>query len=205
MRVISDEIDGVSNWIWDSEDMFAWSIIKNDWPYLKDKCLYHCKKYNTVIQAGGSCGMYPRLLSNIFNTVYTFEPDATNFYCLVRNCPGSNIIKMQSALGVSRSPISLYNTYRHNVGMFRVKESSGTIPVLEIDSLNLESCDLIFLDVEGYETNVLLGSVKTIKKYSPLLVCEVLSDEDESKILEVITDLGYKEIDRYERNIFYSC
>jgi hypothetical protein len=41
-----------------------------------------------------------------------------------------------------------------------------------IDDLNLECCDLIHLDIEGYELHALMGARNTIEKHQPLIVLE---------------------------------
>ena len=41
-----------------------------------------------------------------------------------------------------------------------------------IDDLNLTECDLIMLDVEGYELHALNGAIETIKKYGPVICIE---------------------------------
>jgi hypothetical protein len=42
-----------------------------------------------------------------------------------------------------------------------------------VDDLNLNACDFIQLDLEGYEFSALQGARKTIEKYKPLLCIEV--------------------------------
>lgn len=108
-----------------------------------------CKKREVVVQASGNCGIWPRDLAKIFNMVYTFEPDITNFLCLNLNVPDKNVVRMQAALGNARSPIGM-DLKKENVGAHQVKQH-GLIPQIKIDDLCLPACDLIQLDVEGYE------------------------------------------------------
>ena len=46
------------------------------------------------------------------------------------------------------------------------------VEMITLDSLNIEACDLLQLDVELYETEALVGAEETIKKYSPIIVVE---------------------------------
>lgn len=60
----------------------------------------------------------------------------------------------------------------HNPKAIKYKAKAVTI-----DSLNLDSCDVIHLDIEGYETNALRGAMKTIQKYKPLIVLETWDND----------------------------
>ena len=173
-RVREFEIDGVQNWIWPRTDSGAWDGPVDDWVSShKEKYLRWTKGRDVVVQAGGNCGLYPRLLSNIFQVVYTFEPDPLNFYCLTRNCQKDNIVKYQAALGSDHSSISVHRHTQENVGMHQVtKNQDGFLMQLKIDDLDLRYCDLICLDIEGYEINALNGATETLKKFKPTVVVE---------------------------------
>lgn len=161
-----------------------------------------CKNKNTVIQAGGNCGIYPRIYSEIFKTVYTFEPDAVNFYCLVQNIENSNVIKFQTCVGNEHSLVSveidknIIEKKGYNCGTFQIN-GKGFIPVLRIDDLELEDCDLIHLDIEGFEGFALMGALETIKKFKPIICLEIngLGKKygwDELKIYNFLFSLNYK-------------
>lgn len=51
-----------------------------------------------MVQAGGNCGMHVHKFVEHFDTIYTFEPDPLNFFCLVNNLPYTNVIKIQGCL-----------------------------------------------------------------------------------------------------------
>ena len=80
---------------------------------------------------------------------------------------------------------------------------SGYTPTIVVDNLNLPGCDLIQLDVEGYELNALLGAVETIKKYKPVLCIEFCEkwlnryNNSLEKVLDLVHSLGYKLVDEY--------
>jgi hypothetical protein len=46
----------------------------------------------------------------------------------------------------------------------------GNIPMVTIDSLNLDDVDLIKIDVEGYEMEVLKGADQTLKNVEYLMI-----------------------------------
>jgi FkbM family methyltransferase len=167
-------IDGVGSWMWREADSGAWDGPSREWQEThKAAYIKHCKKFDCVVQAGGNQGLYPRLFSNIFKTVYTFEPDSYNFHCLVNNCQSKNIIKMNACLGNENKLVRFDGDEDStNSGTFTVGKELGIVPMLTLDTLKLQECDLIQLDVERFEKTVLEGAVETIKRFKPVIACE---------------------------------
>lgn len=163
-----------SIWKWVNGDYGAWDGPVDDWlTSHRIRWFKNVKNRRVCIQAGGNLGLYPSFLSNIFDIVYTFEPDPLNFFCLVNNCQSDNIIKLQAALGDTSRLIQVRRNSMSNVGMHQVDEADiGMIPQFTIDQLNIPMVDAIFLDVEGYEIKVLMGALETIKKHQPVIVAE---------------------------------
>ena len=191
-------LEGMPVWRWVATDGAdprsdggAWHGPINDWLGSHKNLYFQCvKKFDVVVQAGGACGMYPRIFSNYFKTVYTFEPDPLNFFTLVVNCQKDNIIKMQAALGDKHTMIQVARLTNQNVGMNRVVENDvGIVPQLMIDDLKLTACDFIQLDVELYEIYALRGAVETIKKFRPVIAVENRNDDIDTLL---INELGYK-------------
>ena len=187
-------IDGVKpsmqGWLWPARDDGCWDGPKENWNAFKPLIEQHCKKFETVVQAGGACGMYPYLLSLMFEVVYTFEPSTTSFHCLSHNTPRNNIVKMNAALGHAHEMVRVNLGDPTNVGTNTVTpDQNGIIPILMIDDLDLPSCDLIMLDTEGFEYNVLLGAQQTIDKFKPLVSLE-LGQTDAIK--QFMDERGYR-------------
>ncbi len=135
--------------------------------------LEHVKGKQVVVQAGGNAGVYPAYLAQHFEYVHTFEPDPDNYACLVQNIgkvPG-NIRAYNAALGEANGTCGLRMNQLGNAGSMAV-QGEGDIPVRTIDGLDLPACDLIWLDVEGYEVNVLKGAEKTIERFWPAVIIE---------------------------------
>ena len=91
-------------------------ILKNNWwvPEIDTHCFQAvlkeveavdelanlCKTKRVCIQAGGNLGIWPKKLSTIFDSVYTFEPDLENWQALEKNLVGINNIHAKNcALG----------------------------------------------------------------------------------------------------------
>ena len=130
-----------------------------------------------AVQAGGNNGVYPKRLAAVFATVYTFEPAADCFAALMVNVPEPNVIKIQAALGCRRELVGLSRQRRdgrsnNHEGITHVS-GPGTIPTLQIDDLGLPVCDLIQLDLEGWEPYALQGAETTLARCRPVLCIEI--------------------------------
>jgi FkbM family methyltransferase len=129
-------------------------------------------KKDVIIQAGGNAGYYVMQYAKIFNHVYTFEPDPINFFCLNMNVRSENVYKFQGCLGQINECVNLFNTNETLGHGGSHVNGKGHTPTFTIDNLNLETCDLIHLDIEGYEKFALLGGINTIKRCKPVIVVE---------------------------------
>lgn len=199
--------DSINDWHWPIIDKGAFGAEDGplyDWVTShKELYLKYCKKFDVVVQAGGNCGMYPRLFSDMFRMVYTFEPDPLNFYALTRNCQKDNIVKIQAAVGFTHELVSVApSTDKTNIGMHRVvkDETSGWVPTLRIDDLALKQCDLIQLDTEGCEYNAILGAVETISRFRPVLALENSLGDKESFLRE---QMRYRLVERSRLDVIY--
>jgi FkbM family methyltransferase len=194
-----------NKWVWPSSDENSWQG-QNESLELVNHLLPFIQGHDVMIQAGGNCGFILNTFIPHFKHIYTFEPDPVNFYCLNQNITDSKVIKLQSCLGNIPTPVLTQQLIRpeklHDIGGVHIS-GEGHIPTITIDSLNLPKCDLIQLDVEGYELNALLGGIETIKKYHPVLCIEFCEkwlnryNTTSSEILELLESLNYKEATSY--------
>lgn len=159
------------------------------------------ERQRVAVQAGGNLGVFPARLAQTFHSVYTFEPDALLFPLLVKNAPAENIIRFQAALGCERGHlISTKRTTdtRTHAGVTHVS-GRGRIPTMVLDDLGLPFCDLIYLDIEGYELFALKGAVETIGRCKPVVVAEINSAAhryglDGSAIHALLGGMGYRHV-----------
>lgn len=201
LKIRDQDVDGVTGWTWVKEDDGAWAGPHQEWMNThRDAYLAASRERNVVVQAGGNCGLYPRLFAKYFNTVYTFEPDPLNFHCLVNNCQLDNIVKINGALGSNNEPVRVQRAGMGNVGCHTVV-AGGLVPQFTIDQLNLPACDFIQLDVEGYEIHILHGAAKTIEKFKPGISCE---NGNNSGIPEFLAQYGYKVVANVGADVVYS-
>jgi FkbM family methyltransferase len=163
-------------------------------PFVKDR--------RVAIQAGGNLGLFPKRMSEDFEIVHSFEPDAHLFACMKYNAPEKNIKMYLAALGCSRDPIDVVCSRRGDSrrsvheGLTHVT-GKGKIPQMLIDDMDLASCGLIYLDIEGYEKNALMGGIETINRFKPVIAVEINRNINyygatQDQFRSWIIELGYK-------------
>lgn len=173
-----------------------------------DEAIGLCADTRIAVQAGGNCGVFPRYLATKFTAVYTFEPENENFACLVNNAPATNIMKLQAAVGDKfTSPMGLMYHEKNSGGHFVTHK--GMIPVIAVDNLCLSACDLLQLDIEGYELFALRGAQSTIIRHSPVIMIEHKKHAERygakpDDVLDYLKSLGYIERKRVRRDIIFT-
>lgn len=143
-----------------------------------------------AVQAGGHCGLWPRQLAKHFSHVFTFEPIPDMYGCLLLNTKHlHNVSSFNAALGAEHGGTLKFSERRS--GRSKADpEGDIEVPVHAIDSLELPRCDLIYLDVEGYELEALKGAAKTIASFRPIIVTEILKGKQE-EVTSWASSIGY--------------
>lgn len=200
-------VENRNGWTWPKDDSGCWKYM-NKWRHIPALIAKHVSKKSVIVQAGGNCGFYVRPYAEMFNVVYTFEPNPLNFYCLINNVQNENVFKYQTCLGEITGSVSMKYS-ASNAGKHHVV-GEGTIPVLTIDSLGLEVCNLIHLDIEGYEMFALKGGEKTIQKCKPIIAIEFWEPHADryqyslESIEKYIFSLGYEFTVQYDTDRVYT-
>lgn len=161
-----------------------------------------------AVQAGGNVGIYPAHLARHFEYVHTFEPLASNYEFLTKNIQlcGGNIRAYHAALGERDGACSLKGK-RANCGAVRVTDGAD-VQMRTIDGMGLAECDLIWLDIEGYELNALKGAEKTIERCKPAVIIEenALSLKHglpEAGAREWLKERGYRRVTKFLNDTLY--
>ena len=84
------------------------------------------------------------MLSDEFETVYAFELSPGNYECLIKNAP--NVKSFNMALGKNRGKCSFTPDKDKDSPVYNVVEGED-IEITTIDSLDLDICDFIKLDL----------------------------------------------------------
>ena len=167
-----------------------------------DVALKRCRKFDTVIQAGGCVGVWPRYLRQFFSKVYTFEPSSENYELMLLNLGGMDIVKVHAALSdrVGRCSMKLNPA---NCGDDQTVEGDA-VDTVTIDSLGVDP-DLIYLDIQGDEYHAIKGTVETLKRCSPVIAIEV--DNKLARIkgdaVGLLKELGYVQFGRVHQDYLF--
>jgi len=180
------------------ENDITWDLIMSDWNNGFSDLIskLSSNKNNVVVQAGGNQGLYPVLLSKYYKKVYTFEPNKIAYDILIKNCADKNIESLNVGLGSSNKKVHGHTQQFNNSGKFELNmNQTGECEVITLDSLDIEACDLLWLDTEKTEYEVILGGLNTIKKFKPVIIVE--GPETTNYIVnDILKSLGYTETNR---------
>jgi len=169
---------------------------------------------DVIFDVGSNIGTTTLPFAKVINdgTIYSFEPDKTNFKRIFENIklnPSlvSKIKLINIGIGSEKGKGNLYKVDDNNPGMNRILPSGiFKFEEIEIDTLdnfvienNIIKLDLIKIDVEGYELEVLKGAVNTLKKHKPKLFIEI--DDDNLKG----NGVSAKELISFVSKLKYSC
>lgn len=175
------------------------------------------KDDSTVIDIGANIGTVALRAAKICQRghVYAFEPDPAHIKSLRANHQlnqFSNITIIPKGLGSKPGQALLSKLEQRNAGMNRIlpaeqaaQYDSTHINVATLDdemsSINPTRIDLIKIDVEGYEFHVLMGAQKTIARYRPILVIEVIDTNlrihqlSSTDVIDLLQNWGYEILD----------
>ncbi|MCP4648793.1 MAG: hypothetical protein GY853_01755 [PVC group bacterium] len=195
----------IGDLFWTKEDIPAYEYLKDSHKREMESILPHLVGNEVAVQAGGHCGFVIKELEEHFKRIYTFEPDNTMFLALCLNVPNKNVYKFQACLGERHKMVDMeINPICPHAGAKYVK-GRGNIPMLVVDDLALDCCDLLMLDLEGNEYKAVLGASETIQKFHPVLCVERYWGPRTTGLPESFFDsllgyLNYELVDRVGEN-----
>jgi len=170
--------------------------------------LPHVRGRDTVVQAGGHVGLWPLYLASVFKNVVTLEPELANFEVMLENIKDvKNITSYNALIGEKNESVGMKVSPK-NTGGHHVDPNGSGYVMVTIDSLALDSCDAIVLDVEGQELNALKGAVETIQEFRPVLMLEDKSHVKKGgctseELHEYLESIGYAAVDRKAKDTVF--
>jgi len=162
-----------------------------------------------ILDIGGHIGTHSVLYSKLLNcNILTFEPQTKIFEILQKNITDNNITNCKiynCAIGhvCMKTTMSnmLYDGYNCeieydtnktlNYGGIGLGKNGQTVDMITIDSLNIDKCDYIKIDVEGAEILALMGAINTLKKHKPMIWFEN-TDKNVSKEMKDSMNIDFE-------------
>jgi len=168
-----------------------------------------CPSDGFFIDIGANIGYLTLFMARIKSRmVYSFEASSFNFSALLKNIElnnAVNVLPFNTYLGdefgtatfffdadnpgASSSKVIIESNRHLNE---TVRKNS-----LDLIGLNLNRIDLIKIDVEGSELFVIRGALKTIARFRPFILCEMLRkwsarfDYSPNDIIRILYDIDY--------------
>lgn len=166
----------------------------------------------TVLDVGAHIGTFTLPFEQSFRTVIAFEPNEAAYKLLCKNIPPSdNVILFNKAAGHYNGPATIKELDPKNTGNTSLYPEGDVVDMITIDSLKLEACHGIKIDVEGAEGLVLYGAQETIEKHRPVIMYEHTRlnhfleknhiENFNFDILEFFGDMRYKRLIPFNKNI----
>jgi FkbM family methyltransferase len=156
--------------------------------------------YSLAIDGGAHLGGWTRIMAEHFSTVIAVEPSEA-FEQLRENCAGlPNVRLINAALMAGPGKAACYSKPNRALTSrkFAMAED-GPVDAITIDSLNLDRCGLIKLDIEGGEYAALVGAMRTLKRFRPFVLCEMAGLGEDDAVREFIEGRGYRQV--FERGV----
>lgn len=157
-------------------------------------------KQSLAINVGAHAGLWVEKFSPLFSQVLAIEANP-EYAQRIRGLKFPNVEVIEAAGWIVSGQMMDFNI-RDSLPMqsalacrdlLREQSISRTerIATIAIDDIPKNSCDLIFVDVEGAEIQVLQGATRTIEAYHPQLIVECHEIEHREWIRVWLSRAGY--------------
>lgn len=157
------------------------------------------RSQDVVLDIGANLGTHTVFFAKHVNTVLSFEPQKNIFTVLCENITRNNLKNVRCF----KKGVGEFNTQKNfpltdltkpgNYGGFSLQPTAegDCVDIVTVDSLNLSSCRLIKIDVEGMEYDVIKGAQETLKRCKPILYVENNDQTGKSPLIKELLDSGY--------------
>jgi FkbM family methyltransferase len=155
-----------------------------------------------VVEVGANMGAHTVHLAKLVGPngqVLAYEPQRPMFYLLCANLALNEHFHarayhaaMGSAPGSIKVPVLDHRAAQNFGGLSLERAAQGEdVPLITLDSLSLPSLRLLKIDVEGMESDVILGGRQTIIRHRPILYVENDRRQHSAQLIGLIEELGY--------------
>jgi len=206
------------NFLINEHDYIGNHIKKNEnW----ENHLYHfyskvLDKNDVCLDIGANLGYHTIQFGKLSKKVYAFEPQPMIHNQLCANILFNNLDNIVTpyrlGLGEEEKTAQMWDIENENFGegiynwggrgiehsdsAYKSEDvrEEDQIQVVSLDSLNIPQCDLIKIDIQGYEYYAIQGAIKTLTKNKPVVLIEnnPLRSDLDKKVLALFSNLGYE-------------
>jgi FkbM family methyltransferase len=159
----------------------------------------------TVVEVGANIGTHtvPMAQACAPGRLYAFEPQQRVFQVLCANLALNNIgnaVVFPEGSGEAASfavvPPLDYEAVGNFGGVSLKADTAGQpglrVRITPLDSLELQRCDVLKIDVEGFEPLVLRGARETILRHRPAIYIENDRAQQQQEVISLIAGMGYR-------------
>lgn len=165
----------------------------------------YVREFDIAVDVGAHVGFWAFDLAQRFARVFVFEASPSNYQCLMKNLAEfDNVQSYNMAIGHEPGWCKVFGDDKRpgNTGSFFVQQfPRGDVPMGALDDQGLPGCDLLKIDVEGFELRALEGAKRVIKTHRPVIIMECSDNKfkdrygiPEGKAQRWLLQRGYKEV-----------
>lgn len=153
-------------------------------------------KEMVVVDAGANIGALTVPLARMAGLVHAFEPQRHIFHMLCGNVALNSLDNVRCYnLGLGERDevvdvVVLDPSIENNLGAFNLDAPGTKLDRVRVVPLDIP-CNLLKIDVEGYETHVLRGAEPMIRECEPMIYVENDRIEKSDALIEQVYALGY--------------
>lgn len=157
----------------------------------------------TVVEVGANMGTHSVDIARACapGAFYAFEPQPRIFQILCANLALndiSNAFAYPEGCGEAEGEAIVPPVDYASEGNFgglslqAVGERGIKVRIRALDSLDLPTCGLLKVDVEGFEPQVLRGARRTVERCRPVIYIENDRSEQQQEVISLVAEMGYR-------------
>lgn len=162
------------------------------------------RRWHLAVDVGAHVGLWSRVMAGDFKQVIAFEPLSDHRECFVRNVPMNVELFPWAVSDIDGAMLELMiggdNSGNAHVSS-SYREKGEKAQTISLDNFEWPTTiDFLKIDVEGFETKVLVGGEDTIRSHKPVIILEQKPNNAERygfkqhDAVEVLKQWGMKEV-----------
>lgn len=183
MKLIKIKLENLDFWYRSDDKVIGQRIALDKFEkYETGLFLSQLKKESVVVDVGANIGYYTLLAARRVKKVYAIEPDKKCFEILKKNVVENNLknVVLINKAASNKKENKFLERDKENQGNSKISSENGEIITADtLDNIlkNEQKIEVIKIDTQGWETQVIEGAKKTIKKHRPTMFLEYTPSE----------------------------